>query len=159
MTTRSSGKTVFTTPSDTEVVATRTFDAPRDLVWDAFTNPEHIPKWLVGPDGWEMPVCEVDLRVGGKWRYVWARTDGSGEFAMYGEYREVVHPERIVNTETFDPYPASLNTTVFTEQGGRTLTVVRVVYTSKEGRDGALGSGMTEGWGRSYDRLDAWLAR
>ena len=76
MVTTSSGKTVFTMPSDTEVVATRTFEAPREMLWEAFTNPEHIPKWMLGPDGWEMPVCEIDLRPGGKWRYLWRKSDG-----------------------------------------------------------------------------------
>ena len=158
MVTTSSGKTVFTMPSDTEVVATRTFDAPREMLWEAFTNPEHIPKWMLGPDGWEMPVCEIDLRPGGKWRYTWRKSDGSFEFSMYGEFREIVRPERLVNTETFDPHPPSLNTTTFTEKAGRTLVVATVVYASKEVRDGALSTGMTDGWGQSYDRLDEFLA-
>src|SRR5919199_1472467 len=93
-----SQRTTFTTPSDTELVASRVFDAPRALVWDAFTKPEHLQRWMLGPEGWTMPVCEVDLRPGGKWRYVWRKDDGS-EMAMSGQVRDVVRPERLVTTE------------------------------------------------------------
>jgi len=157
MAAKSSGKTVFTMPSDREVVATRSFDAPRDLVWDAFTIPEHVKKWMIGPDGWTMPVCEMDLRPGGQWRYTWRNGQGH-EFSMYGEFLEITRPERLVNTETFDPHPASLNTTVFEEKSGRTLITATVVYASKEVRDTALATGMTDGWGQSYDRLEDLLA-
>ena len=150
--------TEFTTPSDREVVARRTFDAPRQLVWDAHTRPEHVRRWLLGPDGWSMPVCEIDLRPGGAWRYVW-RSDADGsEFFMHGTYREIVPTERIVHTEFFGamPEPAVLTST-FEEVGGRTLLTVTVVYPSKEVRDAALATGMTRGWGRSYERLDGYL--
>ena len=94
------GVTTFTTPSDIEIVATRIVEAPAELVFDAWTSPEHVTRWMLGPDGWTMPVCEIDLRPGGAWRFVWRGPDGS-ELAMEGEYREVVRPERIVNTESW----------------------------------------------------------
>jgi uncharacterized protein YndB with AHSA1/START domain len=152
--------TEFTTPSDREVVARRTFDAPRQLVWDAHTRPEHVRRWLLGPDGWSMPVCEIDLRPGGAWRYVWRRDDGTDEFFMHGTYREVDAPARLVNTEFFGemPEPAVLTTT-FEEADGRTTLTVRVLYPSREVRDAALGTGMTSGWSRSYDRLVDYLGR
>jgi uncharacterized protein YndB with AHSA1/START domain len=149
--------TTFTTPSDREIVATRVFDAPRRLVWDAFTKPEHVSQWMLGPEGWTMPVCEIDLRPGGKWRWVWRMTDGT-EMEMNGEYREVVAPERLVNTESWGgDWPETVNTVVFTEEGGRTRTVSTVVYPSKEARDAAMKTGMEDGWGHSYERLDAYL--
>lgn len=144
--------TEFTTPSDREVMARRAFDAPRQLVWEAHTRPEHVQRWLLGPDGWTMPVCEIDLRPGGAWRYVWRHGDGR-EFGMHGVFREVVPPERIVHTEHFGDGPPAVVTSTFAEEGGRTLLTVRVAYASKEIRDAALASGMTGGWGRSYDRL------
>ncbi len=151
-------KTEFTTPTDREVVATRRFDAPRQLVWDCFTKPEHIRRWMLGPDGWTMPVCEVDLRKGGKWHWVW-RNSASGEtMEMHGEYLEVTPPERLVHTENWGvEYPESINTTVFTDEDGATLTVATVLYPSKEARDKALETGMESGWDRSYERLDEYL--
>ena len=150
--------TEFTTPSDREVVARRTFDAPRQLVWDAHTRPEHVRRWLLGPDGWSMPVCEIDLRPGGTWHYVW-RNDADGrEFGMRGTYREVVAPSRIVNTESWgDDWPESLVTTEFEERDGRTTLTCTVVYPTKEARDAALATGMTGGWSKSYDRLVDYL--
>jgi uncharacterized protein YndB with AHSA1/START domain len=150
--------TEFTTPSDREVVARRVFDAPRRLVWDAHTRPEHVQRWLLGPDGWTMPVCEIDLRPGGAWRYVWRKEDGTEEFFMHGTFREIVPTERIVHTEFFGemPEPAVITST-FEEAGGRTTLTVTVVYPSKEARDAALATGMTGGWGKSYERLDDYL--
>jgi uncharacterized protein YndB with AHSA1/START domain len=155
-------KTEFTTPTDREVVARRTFDAPRQLVWDAHTRPEHVRRWLLGPDGWSMPVCEIDLRPGGAWRYVW-RNDAAGpesEFFMHGTYREIVPTERIVHTEFFGdmPEPAVITST-FEEEGGRTTLTVTVLYPSREARDAALATGMTRGWAQSYDRLDGYFER
>src|SRR3954466_13078706 len=89
--------TTFTTPSDREIVMTRVVDAPRRLVFEAYTNPEHLPHWMLGPGGWTMPVCEIDLRPGGAWHFVWRRSDGT-EMAMRGVYREIVAPERLVST-------------------------------------------------------------
>jgi uncharacterized protein YndB with AHSA1/START domain len=156
-TANSIGTTTFTTPSDVEIVATRVFDAPRRLVWEAFTNPEHVPNWLLGPEGWTMPVCEIDLRPGGAWHYVWRKNDGT-EMEMRGEFREVAPPERVVNTEAWGgDWAETLNTLVLTEEDGRTLTVSTVLYPSKEARDRALTTGMKDGWSRSYDLLDEYL--
>jgi uncharacterized protein YndB with AHSA1/START domain len=151
------GNTTFTTPTDREIVATRVFDAPRRLVWDSHTKPEHVQRWLLGPEGWTMPVCEIDLRPGGQWRFVWRKSDGT-EMEMRGVYREVVPPERLVNTEAWGgDWPETTNTTVFTEEGGKTTVTCTVLYPSKEARDRALGTGMKDGWSVSYDRLDEHL--
>ena len=151
------GDTTFTTPSDREIVITRRLDAPRRLVFDAWTKPEHLPHWMLGPDGWTMPVCEIDLRPGGAWRFVWRRSDGA-EMEMRGEYREVVPPERLVNTESWGgDWPETLNTLVLTEQGGRTTMTSTTLYPSKEARDAALRTGMKEGMSLSFDRLDEYL--
>jgi uncharacterized protein YndB with AHSA1/START domain len=152
------GQTVFETPSDLEIVATRLFDAPRRLVWDAFTSPEHVPNWMLGPDGWTMPVCEIDLRPGGEWHWVWRKADDGTEMEMRGVYREVVPPELLVNTESWGgDWADTVNTTVFTEEDGMTKVVCTVVYPSRAARDAALGTGMKEGWSQSYDRLDEQL--
>lgn len=158
-TTSSTGKTSFTTPSDLEVRAVREFDAPRDLIWQVHTDPEHVSKWLLGPDGWTMPVCEIDLRPGGKWHWVWRKGDDGEEFGMTGVYKEVVPPERLVNTENWgDDWPESVNTAEFTElSGGRTRLTSTVRWSSKEERDRAIATGMQEGWSTSYDRLDEYL--
>ena len=104
------GVTTLTTPSDREVVIVRVVDAPRKRVWDAWTKPEHVKNWLVGFEGWTMPVCEIDLRPGGKWHFVWRKSDGA-EMAMTGVYKEVVPPERLVNTERWGPeWPETVNT-------------------------------------------------
>ena len=154
-----SHKTEFTTPSDREVAAIRRFDAPRELVWDCFTRPEHIRRWMTGPDGWSMPECHVDLRVGGKWHFVWQK-EGGDRMEMTGEYREVNRPEKLVHTESWgDPWPETINTTVFTDENGTTLTVATVLFVSREARDKAMETGMEDGWGRSYERLDEYLQR
>src|SRR5687767_4883422 len=98
---KNSGSLKVTTPSDREIAMTRVFDAPRKLVFDALTKPELVKRWLVRT-GWSMPVCEIDLRVGGTYRYVWRKGDNGPEMGMRGVYREVVRPERIVATEVFD---------------------------------------------------------
>jgi uncharacterized protein YndB with AHSA1/START domain len=144
------------TPGDREVVVTRTFAAPRRLVFDAHTRPELIRRWQLGPPGWTMPICEIDFRVGGKYRYGWAHpTEGS--FEMSGVYREIVAPERIVHTETYEQWE-SLCTLTLTEKGGRTLLRYSMVFPSREVRDTALGTGMTGGMEQSYARLDGMLA-
>jgi uncharacterized protein YndB with AHSA1/START domain len=146
----------LTTPNDREIVITRVFDAPRDLVFEAFTDPELIKRWLLGPDGWSMPVCEVDLRVGGMLRYLW-RNDAEGhEFGMTGVYREIVRPERIVHVEKYDEawYPGeALVTETFVEREGATTFTMTVTYESRAARDTALESGMERGIAASYDRL------
>ena len=143
-----------TTPSDREIVLTRLFDAPRELVFEAMTRPEHIARWWgqLG-DGYAVPVCEVDLRVGGKWRTVGRHP--KGEVAFHGEYREITPPERLVYTELMEPYPdGSLVTTTFTEEGGKTRMTVIASYPSKAIRDMVLSSGMERGAALSYDRLE-----
>ena len=150
----------ITTPTDREIVMTRVFEAPRRLVYDAHTQPELIKRWLFGPEGWSLAVCEVDLKVGGKYRYVWRHTNGT-EMGMGGVFREIVAPERIVATEKFDEswYPGeALDTTVFSEKDGRTTLTLTVLYESKEARDIALTSGMDEGMALGYDRLAALVA-
>lgn len=151
------GTTKFTTPTDLEIVATRVFDAPRKLVWDAHTVPEHVQQWMLGPDEWTMPVCEIDLRVGGSWHFVWRKSDGT-EMEMRGEYREVVAPERLVNTEAWGAeWPETLNTLTLAEKDGRTTVVSTVLYPSKEARDAAMATGMEDGWAVSNDRLEEYL--
>ena len=148
------GVTTYATPSDTQVVITRVVAAPRRLVFDAWTNPKYVPLWLLGPEGWTMPVCEIDLRPGGSWHYVWRRTDGS-EMSMRGSYREVVPPERLVSTESWGPeWPETVNTLVLTESGGRTTITMTIAYPSKEARDAALQTGMKEGMDQGFARLD-----
>jgi uncharacterized protein YndB with AHSA1/START domain len=149
--------TTFTTPTDREIVITRVVDAPRRLVWDAWTKPEHVPHWLLGPEGWTMPVCEIDLRPGGSWHYVWRQADGT-ELAMRGVYQEVVPPERLVSTDSWGgDWPETLNTLALTEEGGQTTITQRVLYPSKEARDAALRTGMKEGLPAGFDRLDEHL--
>jgi uncharacterized protein YndB with AHSA1/START domain len=151
------GITTFTTPSDRELIATRVVDAPRRVVWEAWTSPEHVPHWLLGPEGWTMPVCEIDLRPGGSWHYGWRGPDGT-EMEMHGVFREIVPPERLVHTELWGgDWPETLNTLVLTEQDGKTTMTCTVLYPSKEARDAAIGTGMKEGWSASYDRLDGYL--
>jgi uncharacterized protein YndB with AHSA1/START domain len=147
-----------TTPSDREIVMTRTLTAPRSLVYDAFTKPDLIKRWLLGPDGWSMPVCEVELRRGGRLRYVW-RSDADGrEFGIAGEYREVIRSERLVHAEKMDDVPGeALVTTTFTERDGLTTVTMANLYNSVEIRDMALESGMDEGVAKSFDRLAGFL--
>jgi uncharacterized protein YndB with AHSA1/START domain len=144
-----------TTPSATEVRMTRLFDAPRDLVFEAMTKPEHVKQWWgrLG-EGYSVPVCEIDLRVGGKWRFV--NRHPRGEVTFYGEYREITPPSRLVFTEIFADFPdtVSVVTSVFTEEGQKTRMTVTVDYGTQEVRDIVLGTGMARGAGISYDRLD-----
>ena len=156
-----SGTLKVTANGDREIVMTRVFDAPRRLVFDAHTKPELVKQWLLGPPGWSMPVCEIDLRVGGKYRYVWRNTKGT-EMGMGGVYREIVVPERIVNTEKFDEswYPGeAVDTLVLVEQGGKTTLTQTMLLVSREARDAVLKSGMESGVAASYDRLAELLAR
>jgi uncharacterized protein YndB with AHSA1/START domain len=150
----------ITTPSDHEIVMKRVFEAPRQLVFDAHTKPELVKRWLYGPEGWSLPVCEIDLRPGGAFRYVWSGQDGT-QMGSRGTFREVVPPERIVHTEVFDEawYPGeAVVTTEFTEQDGRTTLTLTVAYESREARDMAMDSGMAEGVEAGYDRLAGVLA-
>ncbi|HXE75714.1 MAG TPA: SRPBCC family protein [Candidatus Xenobia bacterium] len=150
-----------TTPSEREIALTRVFHAPRRLVFEAHTRPELVRRWLLGPPGWSMPVCEIDLRVGGQYRYVWRRDKDGKEMACGGVFREIAPPERLVNTERFDDpwYPGeAVVTTVFVEQGGQTTLTQTMRFDSKEIRDTVLKSGMESGVAVSYDRLDEVLA-
>jgi len=143
------------TRGDREIVMTRVFDAPRRLVFDAFTKPEQVKRWLLGPPGWTMPVCEIDLRVGGAYRYVWRAADGQ-KMGMGGVYREIRAPERLVTTERFDEawYPGeAVGTVVLVEQGGKTTLTQTILYESREARDAVLKTGMERGVAASYDRL------
>jgi|SRR5580765_634310 len=149
------------TKGDREIVMTRDFNAPRRLVFDAFTKPELVKQWLLGPPGWSMPVCEIDLKVGGAYRYVWRRDSDGSEMGMGGVYREIVLQERIVSTEVFDKawYPGeAVGTLVLSERGGKTTVTQTVLYQSREARDGILKSGMESGVAASYDRLAQLLA-
>ena len=147
------GTTTFTTPSDREILMTRVFDAPRRLVFEAWTKPEHLPHWLLGPSGWTMPVCEIDLRPGGSWHFVWRRSDGT-EMGMRGVYKEIAPPGRLVSTESWGgDWPETLNTLILSEKDGKTTITNTVLYPSKEARDAALKTGMKEGVSESFDRL------
>jgi uncharacterized protein YndB with AHSA1/START domain len=151
------GATTYTTPQDTEIVASRIFDAPIGRVFAAWTEPRHLQQWLLGPEGWTMPVCEMDLRPGGAWRYVW-RKDTGEEMAMSGAVLEVVPPRRVVTTERWGPeWPETTNTLEFTEEGGRTRMTLTIRYPSKTARDAALGTGMKSGMDISFERLDRVL--
>lgn len=150
-----------TARGEREIVMTRAFNAPRNLVWDAHTKPELVRRWLLGPPGWSMPVCEIDLRVGGAYRYVWRRDDSGTEMGMGGFFREIVRPERIVATERFDEswYPGeALDTTVLVEDAGKTTVTLSVLYESREARDAVLKSPMESGVSAGYDRLAELLA-
>lgn len=143
-----------------ELFLTRTFQAPRELVFDCFTKPELVKRWLFGPAGWSLPVCECDLRVGGKLRYVWRHPD-QGEMGLSGVYQEILRPERIVHTEIFDQDwtgGETLVTTAFAEHNGKTTVTMTVRYASAAAREGALKTGMTEGMSATYDTLEQLLA-
>jgi uncharacterized protein YndB with AHSA1/START domain len=153
-TVHSTEKLQVTTPSDREIAMTRVFDAPRRLVFDAWTKPDLLRRWLGVRAGWTMVVCEVDLKVGGAYRYVW-RGPG-GDMGMRGVFREVVRPERIVSTEVFDdPWYAgeAVDTLVMVESGGKTTVTTTVRYVSQQVRDAVLASGMSRGVAESYDVL------
>jgi uncharacterized protein YndB with AHSA1/START domain len=148
-----------TTPSDHEIRLTRLFDAPRHLVFEAMTKPEHVKQWWgrLG-EGYSVPVCEIDLRPGGPWRFV--NRHPKGEVAFYGEYREITRPSRLVFTEIFEQFPASVSvvTAEFTDEDGKTRLTVTVRYPSPAVRDMVLSSGMAKGAGISYDRLEDLVA-
>lgn len=152
-------KLQVTTPSDTEIAMKRDFDAPRRLVFDALTKPELVKQWMLGPPGWTMPVCEIDLRVGGNFRFVWRKDET--EMGMGGTYREIVKPERIVNTEKFDQAWYQGDATVtnsLVERNGKTTLTLTVRYESRETRDAVLKSPMEQGVAAGYDRLEVLLA-
>jgi uncharacterized protein YndB with AHSA1/START domain len=145
-----------TTPSDREIRMTRNFNAPRYLVFECLTTPALLQRWLLGPPGWELQVPVWDLRVGGRFRWVWTRAGGQ-EMGMNGEFREIRPPERLAHTELFDEdwtQGEALVTTVLTEQEGRTTLEMTILYQARDARDAVLKSGMERGVSDSYDRLD-----
>jgi uncharacterized protein YndB with AHSA1/START domain len=150
----SSGKAKVTLPTDEQLLITREFDAPKHLVYKAWTTPELVKRWWSGERG-EMTLAEIDLRVGGMWRYVMI-ADGGFEVAFHGEYREIVPNERLVSTEVFEGMPdaAALDTLTFTEVDGRTTLSILVEHSSKEHRDAHVNSGMEAGMQESFDRLE-----
>ena len=166
MTATINNKAQVSLPSDTEVRVTRDFRAPRMLVWQAHTEPALFRRWIGGYPGWSMPVCEMDVRPGGKYRWRWRQDEDGKEFGFYGDYREVDAPGNIVQAEYFDPgsfggeMPTSpaINRMTLTETDGVTTLVTLIAYASKEARDAALSTGMTDGMEVSYERLDKLLA-
>lgn len=158
-------KAQVTLPSDREVEVTRSFKAPRALVYRAYTEPQLVQRWLLGPPGWSMPVCEMDVRVGGRFHWRWRSEQGDQEFGFTGIFREVQPSSKIVHTESYEPgtvgggYPGAeaIVTVTFTETGGVTTIVTRIDFGSKEARDGAVGTGMTDGMEQSYQLLDRLL--
>jgi uncharacterized protein YndB with AHSA1/START domain len=146
-----------TTPSDREMVMTRVFDAPRDLVFEAHTSCEHVSNWW-GPRKYEVASCDIDFRPGGTWRIVHRGPDGD-EITFHGEYREIVRPERIVWTFGFEGMPGTPGpeTMVFEEHDGKTTLTTTSVFDSVEERDGVLESGMESGAVETYERLDEYL--
>ncbi|MDP3855408.1 SRPBCC family protein [Phenylobacterium sp.] len=151
----------ITAPGDREIVVVRDFDAPRRLVFDCMSKPELVRRWLLGPPGWTMPVCEIDFREGGRYRYVWSRANGE-EMGMGGVHREIVTPERVVATQLFEgaePADESVVTSLLAERDGRTTLTTIVLYASKASRDGMLATDMAAGMEAGYARLDALLAQ
>jgi uncharacterized protein YndB with AHSA1/START domain len=149
-----------TLPSDTEILLVREFEAPRRLVWEAMTKPELVKQWW-GPRGSELSLCEIDLRVGGAWRFV-SRADDGTEHPFKGVYKEISPPERVVQTWVYDVPPfnefESIETASLEEKGGRTTLTTLVVHKTKEARDGHVNSGMEGGASETMDRLEELLA-
>lgn len=153
-----------TLPSDREVLVTRAFSAQRGLVYRAHTEPDLIRRWLLGPPGWTMPVCEMDVRVGGSYRWRWRSEEDGSEFGFHGEFVEVEPGERLVHTQIYDPGDVggemgeggeSMVTVTFEEGNGTTTVRTRMDFGSKEARDAAMATGMTDGMEASYQSLDA----
>jgi uncharacterized protein YndB with AHSA1/START domain len=159
---KNSGNLDVTLPSDREIAMSRVFNAPRGLVFDAYTKCEYLKQWLGVVEGWSLDVCKLELRVGGTYRYEWRNTNGTS-MAMGGTYREIVIGHRLVATERFDEawYEGgdAIDTTTFVEKDGKTTLTTVVLYASKEVRDSVLESGATEGLTANYDTLDEVLAK
>lgn len=159
-------KAQVTLPSDREVKVTRSFKAPRALVWRAYSEPELVRKWMLGPPGWSMTVCEMDLRVGGKYRWRWRSNEDASEFGFTGEYREVEVGSRIVHTEAYDPGTTGVSmggdealvTLTMSEKDGITTVTTVMDFKTKETRDAALATGMTDGMEQSYQLLEGVLS-
>ena len=152
-------------PSDTEVLVKRSFDAPVNLVWRAYMEPDLMRRWCSGYPGWSMPVCEMDMRVGGKYRWRWRNDESGQEFGFTGEVLEVVPQVRLVHTQIFDVgdlgvsigSEPSIVTVTFHEVDGITNVATSIKYASKADRDAAFATGMTDGMETSYQRLEALL--
>jgi uncharacterized protein YndB with AHSA1/START domain len=159
-------KANVTLPSDREVKVTRSFKAPRTLVYRAYTEPALVRRWMLGPPGWAMPVCEMDVRVGGAFRWRWRSDADDKEFGFWGVFREVEPEARLVHTEIYDPGSTGVAhsgdaeavvTVSFTEDRGITTVTTLIDFGSKEARDGAMATGMTDGMEQSYQLLDRLL--
>jgi uncharacterized protein YndB with AHSA1/START domain len=158
-------KAQVTLPSDREVKVTRSFRAPRGLVYKAYTEPDLVRRWLLGPPGWSMPVCEMDVRVGGNFKWRWRNEEDGSEFGFSGTFREVQPASKIVHTEAYEPgtvgggYPGedAIVTITFAEDSGVTTVTTLIDFRSKEARDAAMATGMTDGMEQSYQLLDRLL--
>jgi uncharacterized protein YndB with AHSA1/START domain len=151
---------IVSTPSDNELRLTRSFSAARSLVYDCWTKPELVRRWMTGPDGWSFMVCDIDLRVGGRYRYAWRNLNGC-DMGMGGVYREIIPTRRLVSAELFDDDwtgGETLCTVDFSEQGAVTTVITTVLYSSRQARDGAMQSGMEGGMATSFQRLDAYFS-
>ena len=167
--TKETFKAEVSLPSDTEVRVSRSFHAPRTLVWQAHTDPKLLKRWMHGYPGWVLAVCEMDVRPGGKYRWRWRSDEDGQEMGFFGEFKEVDAPAKMTQEEYFDPgnfggagempvnNPA-INRSTFTEKNGVTTLVVLMDFGSKEARDAAVSTGMTDGMETSYERLDAMFA-
>jgi uncharacterized protein YndB with AHSA1/START domain len=151
----SSGKATVTLPADDQILITREFDAPAHLVYRAVTEPELVRRWWSGQRG-EMTVCEIDLRVGGRWRYEMVAGSTGDEVVFYGEYRDIVPNKRIVSTEVFAPFPddGAVNTMTLTEHDGRTTLTTLVQHSTPQARDMHINSGMEGGMQEAFDKLE-----
>jgi uncharacterized protein YndB with AHSA1/START domain len=158
-------KAQVTLPNEREVEVTRSFKAPRALVYRAYTEPQLVQRWLLGPPGWSMPVCEMDVRVGGRYQWRWRSDKDGSEFGFTGTFREVQPASRLVHTEAYEPgtvgggYPGNdaIVTVTFTEEAGTTTVVTLIDFGSKGARDAAMATGMTDGMEQSYQLLDRLL--
>jgi uncharacterized protein YndB with AHSA1/START domain len=158
-------KAQVTLPSDREVKVTRSFRAARPLVYRAYTEPALVQRWLVGYPGWSMPVCEMDVRVGGRYRWRWRSDTDASEFGFAGTFREVEPPVRLAHTQTYDPgnvgyqHPQSeaLVTVTFAEDGDVTTVTTLIDFGSMEARDAAVATGMTDGMEHNYQHLEELL--
>jgi uncharacterized protein YndB with AHSA1/START domain len=147
-----------TTPSEREIRVERTFAAPPELVFEFHTKCEHVKKWLLGPPGWSMPECSIDLRVGGAYSYVWENDDNGRRFGVQGEFREIDAPNRLVSTERMDGFEGlAVATTLFKPHGDGTAFAITIEFETKELRDEALQNGMTGGMAISYERLQSLM--
>ena len=152
------------TPSDTTIVMTRAFRAPRQLVWEAMTSPKMLPRWMFAPPGWKMTTCEGEPRIGGSYRWAWSDASGKETLVIHGVFKEVTPPARLVHTETMEMSGCGqagtlLATIELREQGATTIMTMTLSFDNKQARDGALASGMEHGMEAGYKQLDAMLGK